>query len=351
MEDKKNLIRMADKIQEALIGLKNGRYLELMRQLTSFAGQLQQLTAQSRKMGASLANGWFSAAERCCNGVNRLLNDIPHSVSKLRQLTNTPQKELPTLSTLFDELNQVQQEFGSLEIDKAENTISVITESITLDDVYLGPFKIQLELKKFNSLYTASPYHIIALSPNPAATDETVTHPHVSNETLCEGDGCVAIRTALEQGRLSDFFTMVRSILTTYNPDSPYVALIDWDGDACYDCGYVTSRDYIYYCNYCEHDYCEQCSTYCRCCDETCCLGCSEQCSYCEDQVCMNCMKECAECDSACCSSCLEDNICPNCKEEMEKDNEEQECKTSETKQDGNPSQPETSETQIKLAS
>jgi hypothetical protein len=339
MEDKKNLIRMADKIQEALIKLKHGRYLELMRQLTTFAGQLQELTTQSRKMGASLANGWFSAAERCCKGVSTQLNDIPHSVSRIRQLTNAPQKELPKFSSLVDELDQVQQEFGSLEIDNAENTISVITEPITLDDVYLGPFRIQLELKKFSELYTASPYYVI------------VTHPHVSSEKLCEGDGCVTIRTALEQGRLSDFFTMVRSILNTYNPDSPYVALIDWSGEPCYDCGYVMSRDDIYFCSFCQRDYCSECSTYCRCCDEGCCVGCAEQCPYCEDHVCMNCMRECAECNSLYCSSCLEENICPNCKEEMEKDNEEQECKTSETKQNGNPSQPETSETQVKLAS
>jgi hypothetical protein len=342
---------MADEIREELIRLKQSRYLELMRQLTTFAGQLQEFTAQSRKMGASLANGWLSAAERCCNDVNRLLSDIPHSVSKLRQLTNNERKELPTLSSLVDELKQVQDEFGSLEIDKVENTISVITESITLDDVYLGPFRIQLELKRFSDLYTSSPYHVIALSPNPAATDETVTHPHVSNETLCEGDGCVTIRIALEQGRLSDFFTMVRSILTTYNPDSPYVALIDWSGEPCYDCGYVMSRDDIYFCSFCQRDYCSECSTYCRCCDEGCCVGCAEQCSYCEDQVCMNCMKECAECDSAFCSSCLEDDICPNCKEEMENNKDDQECETSETKQKGSSSQPETSKTQIKLAS
>ena len=351
MEDKKNLIRMAYKVQEALIMLKQSRYLEMMRQLTTFTGQLEELTAQSKKMGISLLNGWFSAAERCCKSVNRLLGDIPHSVSKLRQLTNAPPKELPKLSTLFDELNQVQQEFGSLEIDNAKSTISVITESITLDDVYLGPFRIQLELQKFNELYTSSPYHVIALSPNPAATDETVTHPHVSNEILCEGDGSVSIRAALEQGRLSDFFTMVKSILTTYNPDSPYVALIDWSGEACYDCGYVMSRDDIYFCSLCQRDYCSECSTYCRCCDEGCCVGCAEQCSYCEDQVCMNCMQECAKCNSACCSSCLEDNVCPNCKEEMENNNDDQECKISEAKQNGNPGQPETSETQIKLAS
>jgi len=351
MEDIKNLIRMADKIQEALIRLKHGRYLELMRQLTIFAGQLQELTTQSRKMGASLANGWFSAAERCCKGVSTQLNDIPHSVSRIRQLTDAPQKEIPKLSSLVDELNQVQEEFGSLELDNAESTISVITEPITLDDVYLGPFRIQLELKKFSELYQNSPYCVIALSPNPAATDETVTHPHVSNEKLCEGDGCVTIRTALEQGRLCDFFTMVRSILNTYNPDSPYVSLDDWSGEPCYDCGYVASRDDTYYCYSCEHDFCSQCSTYCRFCEETVCLGCSAECPHCEEMVCQKCIRRCTECEELCCKSCLEENVCPNCKEEMEKDNEDQECKISETKQNGNPSQPETSETQIKLAS
>ncbi|MCP4259366.1 MAG: hypothetical protein GY774_17925 [Planctomycetes bacterium] len=165
-------------------------------------------------------------------------------------------------------------------------------------------------------LYGASPYCVVALDPHPAATDEDVTHPHVSDRKLCEGDGAVTIRLALEQSRLFDFFSMIRSILSTYNPDSPYVSLDDWHGEPCYDCGYVMSRDDIYYCSYCDHDFCSECSTYCRCCDEGCCVGCAEQCPYCEDHVCMNCMRECVECNSLYCSSCLEENVCPNCKEE-----------------------------------
>lgn len=351
MEDRKNLIRVANRIQEALMKLKNSRYLELMRRLTSFAGQLQELTAESRKMGASLVHDWFSAAERCCNRTSRLLNDISYSIPQIQQLAEAPQKKTPKLSLLVEELNQVRDEFGDLDFDKAKNTVSVVTESITLDDVYLGPFKIQLELDKLSELYTASPYYVIALSPNPAATDETVTHPHVSNEKLCEGDGCVAIRSALEQGRLSDFFTMVRSILNTYNPDSPYVSLYDWNGEPCYDCGYVMSREDTYYCYYCEHDLCSQCSTYCRYCEETVCLGCSEECPHCEEMVCQKCICRCTECEELCCKSCLEENVCPNCKEEMEKENEDQECKISESNQNENPSQSETSKAEIKLAS
>jgi len=36
-------------------------YLELLNQLTTFAGQLQEITAESKKMGASLVHGWFLA--------------------------------------------------------------------------------------------------------------------------------------------------------------------------------------------------------------------------------------------------------------------------------------------------
>ncbi len=348
MEDRKILIRVANRIQEALMKLKNSRYSELMKRLTSFVGQLQELTAESRKMGASLLHGWFSAADRCCTQTSRLLNDISYSISQIQQLTDIPRKDMPELSMLVGELDQVQQEFGSIDFDKAENTLSVVTDPITLEDVALGPFKIQLELDKLSELYMDRPYRVIALNPNPAATDEEVTHPHVSGERLCEGDGCAAIRSALEQGRLSDFFTLVRSILNTYNPDSPYVSLDDWDGESCYDCGYVMRREDTYYCYYCEHDYCSQCSTYCHQCEETACLGCSSQCPHCEELVCKNCISRCTECEELCCESCLEDDLCPNCKEITEKENEQQKIQA---KQNRNPSQVKTSKTEIKLAS
>ena len=174
-----------------------------MKRLTSFAGQLQELTAESRKMVASLLHGWFSATDQCCSRTSRLLNDISYSISQIQQLTDIPRKDMPKLSMLVEELDQVQQEFGSIDFDKAENTLSVVTDPITLEDVSLGPFRIQLELDELSELYKDRPYRVIALNPNPAATDEEVTHPHVSGEKLCEGDGCVAIRSALEQGRLS----------------------------------------------------------------------------------------------------------------------------------------------------
>jgi hypothetical protein len=352
MEDSKNLIRIATRIQEALMKLKKNRYMELLRQLASFAGQLQDVTTQSRKMGASLVHGWFSAADRCCSRVSRLLSDISYSASRIRPLTEGPREENPKLSTLVNELNQIKKEFGGIELNTAENYISVETESIELEGVYLGPFKIQLELDRLSELYKSPPYFVIALDQHPAATSEEVTHPHVSNEQLCEGDGSVAIRAALEQGRLSDFFTMARSILNTYNPDSPYISLYDWDGEPCYECGYIMGSDNSYYCSFCDRAFCEECTTCCRSCDETVCLGCAAKCEVCEEPVCPRCARvRCIKCKIVCCESCIDEDLCLDCQKESEVSNEEQGNQIKRASENTGQGQSEASNSEIQLAS
>ena len=350
MEDEKKLVQVAGRILESLTRLRRSRYLELMRRLTTSVGQLQELAAESRKMGISITRGWFSAADRCCSRTTRLLTDISYSLSQVKQFAESPQMKTPTLSLLVAELDQVQDEFGSVDFDKGEDAICIVTDPITLDGTPLGPFKIQLGLNKLGELYKARPYNVIALNPNPASTDENVTHPHVSGEKLCEGDGAAAIMASLEQGRLADFFAMIRSILNTYNPDSPYVALHDWDGVPCYDCGYTVTSEDTYFCEYCDHDYCHECSTYCRQCEETVCLGCAGQCPHCEEPRCKDCIKRCTKCEELCCEDCLEKGICPTCKEEMENNNEEQETQITTVNKDKDTSQPQTSTAEVKLA-
>ena len=339
---------MASRVADAVSMLKYDRHLELARRLASLVGHLEQLNSESRKMSVALRHHWFAAADRCRTCAGSRLNDLSYSISRVQKLTETPRKETPTLSVIVDELRQLQDEFGGVELEKAENALSVITESITLEDVPLGPFKIQLELNKLDQLYSSSPYRVIALEPNPAATDSAVTHPHVNCEKLCEGDGCAAIRAAIEEGRICDFFTLVRSILNTYSADSPYVALDDWDGTSCYDCGYTVSSEDRYYCYRCEHDYCADCSSYCRDCEETICLGCGGQCSYCEEFVCSTCASRCEQCEGLFCESCLEDGTCQNCREEMENEDEQQETEVNESE---NTDQPQTQTTEVRLAS
>ena len=334
MEDMRILIKAASSIQHALRELQKKRYLTSLERLADLVKKFKELGDEARKLGLSLERNWLSAANICCSRANRTLNETPCTVTRIRQLTEGQCPKVPELSSLVEEIKQLQQEFDSVHFDGENNNISVEIEPIELDGVYLGPFRIELYLDKLPELYGASPYCVVALDPHPAATDETVTHPHVSDRKLCEGDGAVTIRLALEQGRLVDFFSMVRSILSTYNPDSPYVSLDDWDGESCYNCGYVMSRENTYYCSYCERDYCGECATYCRSCDETICEGCIVSCESCEEPTCPNCVCKCAKCDTALCGSCLNEDICPNCKEEeLNNDNEQNEIKETTEKQ------------------
>jgi hypothetical protein len=106
-------------------------------------------------------------------------------------------------------------EFDEVQIDLTNKCVAVETLPIVLQDIDLGPFRVVLEWTK---LRHDRPYQVIALEPNPAAGKSDETHPHVRDDELCEGDGQPSIRQALHQGRILDFFLLVRQILENYNP-------------------------------------------------------------------------------------------------------------------------------------
>ena len=327
--NEKRLMQVAGRIHDVMLQLRKSRYLECMRQLSLFVGRFSDLTCESHRMAVAITRGWFAATEQCCTAINRQLGEIPFSISKLQSLLDRRCKPVPEFSSIVEELRALQGEFDDVEFNPEEDALCAITEPIILEDVYLGPFRIALRLNKLGELYTRTPYYVVAVEPHPAAKDEAITHPHVSNETLCEGDGAAAIRAALEKGRLCDFFVMVRGILTTYNPDSPYVPLSDWEGVACYDCGYMMDDEESYYCTHCENAVCDNCSRVCCACGEIVCGECAGHCEICDRSLCPQCAKtKCTECESICCGSCLTDGLCPDCKKEQE--DEEQEMEESE---------------------
>ena len=140
-----------------------------------------------------------------------------------------------------------------------------------------------LELQGVNS-YT--PYRVIALDPNPAAKCESITHPHVRDEHLCAGNGYDAIRSALEQGRLYDFFMLVNRVLHTYARGEAYSELNDWQGIRCADCDATTSEESRRACPECEAWICEDCGHACQSCDQDCCGQCAAQCPRCRQWHC-----------------------------------------------------------------
>ena len=144
-------------------------------------------------------------------------------------------------------------EFTNLDIDIKAHEVAVTTDKITLEDVLLGEFEIRLKWDCIGRVQ--KPYRVIARDPHPAAKNEDVTHPHVQDEHLCEGEGQTAIAAAIAEGRLYDFFLLVSQVLHTYGRGSAYVALDRWherplrrlrrkriDSDDCYSAVVATPR-------------------------------------------------------------------------------------------------------------
>jgi len=336
MEKQKKLIRLSNLLLDSLYELKKAKLRQAQSVMEDFCLRCSDATKDSHLFHAAIERGWLSSAENVISRVSRNLNDFSYYLQKFKELVNADETKLPNLSDIFAELVQIEQEFGELKFDPKEKTISVTTEPITLEDIPFGPFEIQLFIDRISNLYSDAPYRAIALEPKPAGSDDSITHPHVSHEKLCEGDGHVSIRSAIEQGRFCDFFTMAVNILQTYNPDSPYISLDDWEGISCYDCGCTMSDDDRYYCEYCDRDYCPECSTYCQKCDTTICLGCACECPNCNEPVCHSCTAKCEDCEQTFCKDCLdEEGLCQNCQEQRkESENEEQEQLSEEPKTD-----------------
>jgi hypothetical protein len=271
-----------------------------------------ELVRQSRR--ADL-RGWQLAAEA-------LRRDLGYTILTLQAELNALVPQLPRTTTpktmarvgdIYADLVALQQDFREVNHDVRGRWLSVTTEPITLQGVYLGPFEIRLD---WSHIGNDEAYRVIANDPHPPESRENVTHPHVMDERLCEGDSRHAIRQAFNQGRLLDFVTLVANGLRSYNPDSPFVALEIWYGGTCSDCGAVVDEDDCYTCRKCHETICESCEVTCSGCDEFCCSQCITGCEACDDNYCRGCLTPCKQCRAHVCSSCLEeDERCSNCHE------------------------------------
>jgi len=146
------------------------------------------------------------------------------------------ERPIATAEDIYRDILALHDEFEDVSWERRQQTLGARTEPIELEGVHLGEFGIRLD---WGNLVNGHPenYCVVALDPHPASSNESVTHPHVQDKDVCEGDGRIPIRTALEQGRLMDFFLVVRNLLRTYNSGSPFVSLDEWYGANCSDCG------------------------------------------------------------------------------------------------------------------
>ncbi|MFW6061173.1 MAG: hypothetical protein ACOC93_00035 [Planctomycetota bacterium] len=304
-------IRIAHAIRRQLRCQQRQRWRMLRGRLSAACEQLQQLETLRRRLAICESRDWQATGRRLAGDLRAVLRRAPYSLQDVQQAMYSCGGEIPPAAEIYRDLLQLEQEFGLLRYDADDHVLVATTDAIELREVYLGPFEIQLRLDGLAEWMHGRIFRIVATDPHPAASDDRVTHPHVSNQQLCPGDAGAAIETALSEGRICDFFLLVRSILTHYNPDSPFVPLDNWSGMACYDCGYVTAPEEMLWCSACERDFCQDCATCCPCCDEVACLGCLQRCEACEEPVCDSCLASCPACGRPICDACLQESLCP----------------------------------------
>ena len=275
--------------------------------------------------------GWSELIPRLKEEQQQNLLNLRKGVSEIIESFASPQPVLPRLGDLLDELRHLEEEFDEVSIDWREKFLAVKISTVILEGVDLGAFSIQLCWTRLAQGCDGSCFDVVALDPNTPSCNEEVTHPHVKNDELCVGDALLPLRHSLQQGRLVDAFLLIRSVLTTYNPNSAYVQLDKWDGSPCQDCGDDTCEDDLCICERCRDDYCCNCVSCCCSCDQLYCSNCESRCAVCEVSCCSCCLQTSADSDRDCCPDCRrpcsvcgrkvasdeldENGCCPSCLE------------------------------------
>jgi hypothetical protein len=280
----------------------------------SFGDIATCLDQQQLRLSLTKSRQWKFAEVKAREDYHRQLRKLREHVESELRGEDSSSTFIVDESELFRDLAVLRDEFAGPIYNKKEMRLAVVTKDIALDGLQLGAFRIELHL---DSLPAPRPYYeVIAVDANHASSNDCVTHPHVQDNRLCEGDAQPAIKLALKQGRLLDFFQLIEQVLGTYNSSSAYVTIREWDGLSCGNCGQTADPDECYQCAGCESSICDGCVYRCSDCEDCFCGNCDQPCSGCLESVCKSCVRDCCDCDEQLCSDCLTENErCTNCEE------------------------------------
>ncbi len=324
-DDHRTLVRIANLIRDQVLAQEARRLTTLASDERSINRSMTRYLNLCRSVAKAHCRKWFAAAKNVSTQASAALDDLHYEIEGRRRQRHDESPPVSSLGDIIRDLQQVEDEFHGWNFDENAGALSVETDSIELEGVYLGPFEIQLRLRELSRSDLLSAFVVIAKEPNGAGGRDTVTHPHVSEQRLCTGDAMMPIQAALQAGRICDFFILVRSVLQTYNASSAYVQLSNWSGEPCHDCGYMLTSESGFFCEFCDDNFCESCTGYCTKCDTAACMGCLETCPACDERACPDCMTICRECKQNCCVGCLTDGLCPSCHEEKENNHDSDE--------------------------
>jgi hypothetical protein len=337
--------------------------------LDEFISQAEQVFCSSvNDIQKQLKQDFFNQIPACCRVENEvLINEILvkkqitlENISKLKSRLTLPkrlEKRLRKLTAISKpDLKEARQSIEILK-DRFGDTVKIysdvityITEPIVLEGAELGRFSLRFTLDVLSSAIVdrISNVQAMALDPN---VKQGHSHPHIdSGGRVCFGDAQNALAMAAVSLDIAAYFEILEAVLSTYNPESPYVGIEEWIGYTCDDCGQSEVQE-CYTCVSCEEGtLCSDCALYCDECHEYYCMNCytegvdleylkcpecgrrqckccceneSAQCEDCGRYMCGDCIVfSCDECEGMFCAECSRDalhcrdcekSFCPEC--------------------------------------
>ena len=166
----------------------------LLGKMEEFLDNQDLFTRTWNQMQMAQRRGWDLSARRLLEQASHHLAVVYRSTGEVQGLMDVPRPAAPSAMSLVQELQQLDQEFGDLQIDLKKHLLLVRTEDIELEDVFLGSFAIQLDWNRIASHPSSDSFDCVALDPHPASKNESVTHPHVQDGKLCAGDAAAVQR-------------------------------------------------------------------------------------------------------------------------------------------------------------
>jgi hypothetical protein len=319
--DDRALARLACRIHAALDDRAPRPHDRVLHQLNRLFDRAERLVAEARRFDAARAKGWHVAAATLARELRYRVTDVANAAHDASNALAQPSPSAPlSPRVIFEELQSLMDddELTRFAVDRETRRLSVVTEPIELEGVTLGRFEIACGLDRLlrDRVCDGSLFRTVALDPNPASTDSSVTHPHVRDDLPCLGDASAPLRVAVEQGRLGDAFRLIDRVLRTYNDSSPYVSLDGWQSVICDDCGDSASSENTHSCSRCDKCLCSECEHACDACQNSFCRSCLET-SDDDELLCADCRGTCSSCRSLVRQDELDDHdgLCSSCEE------------------------------------
>lgn len=298
----RKLWNSAERIVAAL--QKNRQATAVPRLPLQHQSELLRLQRQAEK---AQQRGWWAAAHCVRQELSTrgqwFVNDLQRFVIEVQTRSDEP---CATVGDIYRDVLALMAEFKYVHVDRPETTVSVVTERIILNEIDLGPFEV---IWNWSLLGEGEELRVVPLEPNPAGENEDVCHPHVRDNALCLGDASLPLERAFQAGRLFDAFLILRQVLQTYNPQSAYVRLADWNGGSCELCDASMSEDEGGHCERCQTVLCEECLRFCIRCGDGLCPDCRKTCLSCHEPVCSRCRPVVTGPQSQLCQYCYDEEM------------------------------------------